>query len=117
MLINHSHFIAIAALCVEKLGITTFAWVLYTVIDRLCCGKKFKSSSLTPDEIEMKDDTRTIDVPEGEDEDEDCITPLPSSFTILTDINRDEIEDDFRSTSTTGTVINPYIIKTPTYSV
>ena len=99
----------------EKIGLTTFAWVLYTVIDRFCCRKNGKTSP-PPNEMDMKEDTRTIDLPD-EEEEGDSIMPLPSSFSILTDINRDEIEDDFRSTSTTGTVINPYIIKTPTYSV
>jgi hypothetical protein len=99
---------------VEKIGLTTFAWVMYTVIDRFCCRKNGKTSP-PPHEMDMKEDTRTIDLPD--EEEGDSIMPLPSSFSILTDTNRDEIEDDFRSTSTTGTVINPYIIKTPTYSV
>ena len=38
------------------------------------------------------------------------------SFSIITEREND-IEDEYRSASTTGTTINPYIIRTPTYSV
>ena len=38
------------------------------------------------------------------------------SFSIITEREND-IDDEYRSASTTGTTINPYIIRTPTYSV
>ena len=38
------------------------------------------------------------------------------SFSVITE-KENEVEEEYRSASTTGTTINPYIIRTPTYSV
>lgn len=88
------------ALCIEKLGLTSFSWVMYAVIEKLACVK------LTHKIISEKNDSKG-----------DAFVPSKNIiFSVITEKEAD-IEDEFRSASTTGTVVNPYIIKTPTYSV
>lgn len=94
-----------AALCIEKLGLTSFSWVLYTIIEKLSGSKK---------EI-----TKKKEIIEIKNEEIVYIKGHQSrniSFSIITEKEND-IEEEYRSASTTGTSINPYIIRTPTYSV
>lgn len=106
------------ALAIEKLGLTSFAWILYAVVDRVWCRKigVVMPKKIITEKIDMKDDKKTIDVRDDNDE-EDHFVPSAVSFAVITEIGKEEIEGEFRSASTTGTVINPYIIKTATYSV
>lgn len=120
---NYSHtpyftYLLITALAIEKLGLTSFAWILYAVVDRVWCRKigGVIPKKVITEKIDMKDEKKTIDGRDDDDE-EDHFVPSAVSFAVITEIGKEEIEGEFRSASTTGTVINPYIIKTATYSV
>lgn len=111
-------FFFTTALCIEKLGLTSFAWVLYAVVDRVWCRKIVLviPKKIILEKTEIRDEKRTIDVHDDDDE-EDHFVPSKVSFSVITEIGKEEVEDEFRSASTTGTVVNQYIIKTATYSV
>ena len=93
------------ALCIEKVGLTSFSWVLYAMIEKLACVKIVKAISEKSQQNQQ------------DNKNDSFVVARNISFSVITE-KENEIEDEFRSASTTGTtVINPYIIKTPTYSV
>jgi hypothetical protein len=114
-------FFIVTALAIEKLGLTSFAWVLYAVVDRVWCRKIVstimpKKIILASEKGDIKDEKRKLDAQDDDDE-EGRFVPSKVSFSVVTEIGKEEVDEEFRSASTTGTVVNPYIIKTATYSV
>lgn len=117
------------ALCIEKLGLTSFSWILYNVIETLVCKKiETKNNGNTPINFIKNDDNKAV-IHKNKNSHDDGIknndndgnnanyTISGKSFIIICEEDREETEEEFRSTGTTGTGANPYVIKTPTYSV
>jgi hypothetical protein len=114
-------FFITTALAIEKLGLTSFAWVLYAVVDRVWCRKIKvtvipKKIILASEKGDLENEKKIVDAHDDDDE-EDHFVPSKVTFSVITEIGKEEVEEGFRSASTTGTVVNPYIIKTATYSV
>jgi hypothetical protein len=51
--------ISISALCIEKLGLTSFSWVLYAATEKLFCKSKNDENNLTVDGLKGEVDIPT----------------------------------------------------------
>ena len=88
--------------------------MLYAIFEKLIGSQQEKH--VKNEKNEIKEENEKIEIKNEEIVYNKVHHSRNISFSIITEKEND-IDDEYRSASTTGTTINPYIIRTPTYSV